>query len=337
MKRTGLLFSICAALLIAMFANGLYMLLYPRTIRQRPSPVPISDISEPIRLDMDMRSQWPNGMDSSGQYLQEDYIENTGYDAAGKSGNKDQKPVNLMVLGLDRDKTRCDVILLFQYDPGTPKINLLSVARDTRVVVNGSYCKINAVYSKGGERLVARKISQITGLPVHYYITLDFEGFRKIIDTFDGVEFYVPFRMNYDDPTQDLHIHLKKGLQVLNGRKAEQLVRYRKGNVKGQGYMEGDIGRIKMQQDFLNAFIDQKLKLRYISKLDEIFGILGRFMNTNLTMDDVSYYITDISKIRDSEAEAVVIPGDSRIIDGVWYYIYDRSKTRALIREHFAS
>lgn len=336
MKRTGLLFSICAVLLIAMFANGLYMLLYPWTIRQKPSPVPISDISEPIRLDLDMGSQWSNGLDSPGQYLQEEYTENTEYDTAGESRSEGQEPVNLMVLGLDRDKTRCDVILLFQYDSAVPKINLLSVARDTRVVVNGSYCKINAVYSKGGERLVARKISQITGLPVHYYVTLDFEGFRKIIDTFGGVEFYVPFRMNYDDPTQDLHIHLKKGLQVLNGRKAEQLVRYRKGNIKGQGYVEGDIGRIKMQQDFLNAFIDQKLKLRYISKMDELFGILGRYMTTNITMDDVSYYITDISKIRDSEVEAVVIPGDSRVIDGVWYYIYDRAKTRALIREHFA-
>ncbi len=335
MKRTGLLFSICAALLIAMFANGLYMLLSPRTTRQRPSPKPISDISEPIRLDMGMRAQWPNGPDSSGQYLQEEYTENPGYDAVGESRNEDRELVNLMVLGLDRDKTRCDVILLFQYDPAAQKINLLSVARDTRVVVNGSYCKINAVYSKGGERLVAKKISQITGLPVHYYITLDFEGFRKIIDVFGGVEFYVPFRMNYDDPTQNLHIHLKKGLQVLNGKKSEQLVRYRKGNVKGQGYLEGDIGRIKMQQDFLNAFIDQKLKLRYISKVDELFGILSSYMKTNITLEDVSYYITDIPKIRGSKVEAIVIPGDSRVINGVWYYIYDRSKTKALIREHF--
>ncbi len=336
MKRTGLLFSICTALLIAMFANGLYMLLYPRTIRQRPLPVPISDISEPIRLDLGIKGQWPDGPDFSGQYPQNEYTDNIEYGTDGESRKAGQEPVNLMVLGLDRDKTRCDVILLFQYDPTASKIKLLSVARDTRVVVNGSYCKINAVYSKGGERLVARKISQMTGLPVHYYITLDFEGFRKIIDTFGGVEFYVPFRMNYDDPTQDLHIHLKKGLQVLNGSKAEQLVRYRKGNVKGQGYLEGDIGRIKMQQDFLNAFIGQKLKFRYISKAGELFDILGRYMKTNITLDDITYYITDITKIRGSEVEASVIPGDSRIIDGVWYYIHDRSKTRALIRERFA-
>jgi len=336
MKRTGLLFFICAALLLAMFANGLYMLLNPRTLRQRPLPVPISDISEPIRLDLGMKDQLPNGPDFSGQFLQEEYTDNTEYDTAHDDRDAGLEPVNLMLLGLDRDKTRCDVILLFQYDPAASKINLLSVARDTRVVVNGSYCKINAVYSKGGERLVAKKLKQITGLPVHYYITLDFEGFRKIIDTFGGVEFYVPFRMNYDDPTQDLHIHLKKGLQILDGSKAEQLVRYRKGNVKGQGYLEGDIGRIKMQQDFLNAFLDQKLKFRYISKVDELFDILSRYMKTNITMDDISYYITDIAKIRDSEVEASVIPGDSRIIDGVWYYIYDRSKTRALIRERFA-
>ncbi|HEX2946153.1 MAG TPA: LCP family protein [Clostridia bacterium] len=335
MKRTGLLFSICAALLIALFANGLYFLLLSRTVRQRPAPVPISDISEPFPLDPDIPGLWPYELEITGQYMQEEHTNYIESGASGEGRYEGNEPVNLMVLGLDGDKTRCDVILLVQYDPSASKINLLSVARDTRVAVSGSYCKINAVYSKGGERLVARKLSQLTGLPVHYYITMDFEGFREIIDAFGGVEFYVPFRMNYDDPAQKLHIHLDKGLQLLTGRKAEQLVRYRKGNLKGQGYTEGDIGRIRMQQDFLNAFIDQKLKLRYISRFDELFYILGRHMKTNITAGDISYYIADISKIRAGEAEASVLPGDSRIIDGVWYYICDRKKTRDLIRERF--
>lgn len=336
MKRTGLLFSICAALLTALFINGLYLLSYPDYFRKRPEPVPISDIPEPVRLDQYFPGQRPYETDLTPQYAEEDYTVDLGDSTYSTSGNKNETPVNLMVLGLDRDKTRCDVILLFQYDPSASKLNLLSVARDTRVVVNGSCCKLNAVYSKGGERLVARKLKQITGLPVHYYITMDFEGFRKIIDTFGGVQFYVPFRMRYNDPTQDLHIRLNQGLQLLDGKKAEQLVRYRKGNFAGQGYTDGDIGRIKMQQDFLNAFIDQKFKFRYISKVDELFSILEKYVKTNITPDDVSYYMTDIARIRNTEMETLVLPGDSRIIDGVWYYILDRWKTRDLVREHFA-
>lgn len=335
MKRTGLLFSICAALLAALFINGLYLLSYPDYFRKRPQPVPISDI-EPVRLDEYLPGKMPYETRLTPQYTGEDDMADLGNSTDRMSGNKNEAPVNLMVLGLDRDKTRCDVILLIQYDPSASKINLLSVARDTRVIVNGSYCKLNAVYSKGGERLVARKLKQITGLPVHYYITMDFEGFRKIIDTFGGVQFYVPFRMRYDDPTQNLHIRLNQGLQQLDGKKAEQLVRYRKGNFTGQGYTQGDIGRIKMQQDFLNAFIDQKLKFRYISKVDELFSILERYVKTNITLDDVNYYMTDIVRIRNTETETLVLPGDSRIIDGVWYYILDQCKTRNLVKEHFA-
>lgn len=335
MKRTGLLLSICTALMAALFINGLYMLSHLQDYRNRPQPVPISDISEPVRPDMGFPLRMPHETDFIAQYLEEEYAAEAEDTKDSTPGNGDEAPVNLMVLGLDKDKTRCDVILLFQYDPRASGINLLSVARDTRVVVNGSYCKINAVYSKGGERLVARKLKQLTGLPVHYYVTMDFEGFRKIIDTFGGVEFYVPFRMRYDDPTQGLHIRLNKGWQLLNGKKAEQLVRYRKGNYKGQGYTEGDIGRIKMQQDFLNAFIDQKLKFRYISKVDELFSILSEYVKTNLTISDVSYYMTDIARIRDSKVETCVLPGESRIINGVWYYIPDLSKTRDLVREHF--
>ena len=336
MKKTGFLFSICTVLLTALLINGLYILSHSDEFRKRLPPVPISDISEPVRLDPGLPGQRPVETDFVAQYLEEEYAMDLENSITGMSGNEGEGPVNLMVLGLDGDKTRCDVILLFQYEPAASKLKLLSIARDTRVVVNGSYCKINAVYSKGGERLVARKIKQITGLPVHYYITMDFEGFRRIIDTFGGVEFFVPFRMRYDDPTQGLHIRLNKGLQLLDGKKAEQLVRYRKGNYKGQGYTEGDIGRIRMQQDFLNAFIDQKLKFRYISKADELFSILEKYVKTNITLNDAAYYMTGIARIRDSEMAPLVLPGESRIIDGVWYYIPDRSKTRELVREHFS-
>jgi LCP family protein required for cell wall assembly len=244
-------------------------------------------------------------------------------------------PVNLMVLGLDNDKTRCDVIMLLNFDPNTSSLNILSIARDTRVRSGRSYRKINSLYSKGGEKLVADEICNITGLPVHYYITADFRGFRKIIDTLDGVEFYVPFRMKYDDPTQNLHIYLKKGLQVLDGKKAEQLVRYRKGNLKGQGYIEGDIGRIKMQQDFIRALIDQKLKAQYISKADDIFAIIRENVKTNIEITDIARYFSSIVRLKSENIKTFVLPGESYLIGDVWWYIHDREQTAAMISENF--
>jgi len=245
-----------------------------------------------------------------------------------------EAPLNLLVLGLDNDKTRCDVIMVFNFNPNTSKLKILSIARDTRVRYGSRYRKINTLYSMGGEKEVAEKVTQLTGLPVHYYVTMDFRGFRKIIDVLGGVEFYVPFSMHYDDPTQNLHIHLRKGRQLLDGRKAEQLVRYRKGNF-GQGYQEGDIGRIRMQHEFVKELVRQKLSLKYISKLDELFAVIKEHVSTNITLNDITSQIENLMKINIDEIETYTIPGESRRINNVWYYIYDEEALKEMMESHF--
>lgn len=308
MKRIGWLLSFCAVLLIALFVNGFFFM---SGLENR------SPISTPPFIEKE-----PNK-----------YTEQLSVHI--ESSDSKEMPVNLMVLGLDRDKTRCDVIMLFHFVPSTSSLSLISVARDTRVLADGVYTRINTLYSKGGEKMVAEELTKITKFPVHYYITVDFKGFREIIDALDGVEFDVPFRMNYDDPTQNLHIHLKKGLQVLNGKKAEQLVRYRKGNYKGQGYTEGDLGRISMQQDFMRALIKQKLNIRYLPKSQKIFSILQQYVKTNITLADITQYIGSVAKIEDDEIKTFTIPGTSKMISGKWYFIYDKDETAEMMKEHF--
>lgn len=313
MRMTKFMFALCSILLLALFINGTYIMQMHGDIRPERGPVPISYYK-------DGSSANPSADPDSWR---------TKNDTAG------EMPVNLLVLGLDEEKTRSDVILLFNYKPDMPGVNILSIARDTLVYTDGRYYKINALYSKGGELLLADKVSEITRLPVHYYVTMNLKGFREIVDTLGGVSFNVPFRMNYDDPTQKLHIHLKKGLQVLDGKHAEQLVRYRKGNAKGQGYTDGDIGRIKMQQDFIKALIGQKLNLRYISRADELFGILRTYVKTNLEFSDIAQYIRSISKIKEEEINTVTLPGKSKMIDGAWYFIMDKEEMGNIINSSF--
>lgn len=309
MRAIKYMFTLCVILLLAMFSNGVWILLRTDDVKPRKEPVPIS--------------YYRNG-DSPWLGL-----------THSESSTSEELPVNMIVLGLDAEGTRSDVILLFNFEPGMSKLNILSIARDTLVITGGKYYKINALYSKGGEVLLANTVSEITGLPVHYYVTMDFEGFRKIIDALDGVQFNVPFRMNYDDPTQNLHIHLKKGMQVLNGKKAEQLVRYRKGNYKGQGYTEGDIGRIKMQQEFIKELISQKLNFGYISRADNIFGILQRYVKTNVTLSDIAQYMGSVRKIKSDEIKAETLPGYSKMMDGAWYFIHDEAETADIINGGF--
>ncbi len=309
MKSAKFILAISITLLLVLFVNGAYYMSLRGNKAPETFPVPFSA-----------------GVIGDAAEQSDDYHE---------SGVSREVPVNLMVLGLDGDKTRCDVIMLFHFIPSCPSLSILSVARDTRVLSDGVFTRINTLYSKGGEKRVAEELTEITGLPVHYYITADFEGFREIIDALDGVEFNVPFRMNYDDPTQNLHIHLRKGLQILNGKKAEQLVRYRKGNRPGQGYTEGDLGRISMQQEFMKALIKQKMNIRYLSRFKKIFNILQQHVKTNITIADVTQYIGSAPKVKADAIETFTLPGTSRIIGGKWYFIMDRQKTADMLMEHF--
>lgn len=246
-----------------------------------------------------------------------------------------KKPVNIIIMGLDDEEKRSDVILLLNFDPVSNRINILSIARDTKIKINSRNVKVNSLVGIGGEELVVEKVEELTGLPIHYYVTLNFEGFRNIIDTLDGVEVEVPFNMNYDDPEQNLHIHLKKGKQLLDGDKAEQFVRYRKGNRAGEGYTFGDLGRIEAQQKFIKAMMEQKAKVKYIAKADEIFLILKKYMNTNIEIGDINFYLNELMNLRFCQVESYSLPGDSAYIKKVSYFIYDEEKTKELIDINF--
>ena len=116
-------------------------------------------------------------------------------------------------------------------------------------------------------------------------------AFRNIIDLLGGVEYYVPVDMDYDDPTQNLHIHLKKGRQVLNGAKAEQFVRFRKPNKWNKEirkYYDGsDLKRLEAQQDFLKELMKQKLTLKYFPKLTSIINEIFDNVETNFSLNEI--------------------------------------------------
>lgn len=246
-----------------------------------------------------------------------------------------EKPVNFLVLGLDQEKIRSDVILLIHYNPVEGVVNMLSIARDTKVRYKSKTVKINAVVGMGGDRAAISKVEEITGLPVHYHAVFSFDGFRKLIDLLDGVEVDVPFDMDYDDSSQGLHIHLKKGRQVLDGDKAEQFVRYRKGNETNEGYKDGDLGRIKAQQILLKNLVDQKVKLKYLSKVDEILMVLQEHVRTNIQPGDIYYYAKYMMNLRSSAVNAFILPGEGKYENGAWYYVYDRREAEKMMRENF--
>lgn len=257
------------------------------------------------------------------------FSSNTGFqDALDSSGSG---KINVLVVGVDKDGTRSDVNMLFSLDPKEKTVNLMSIPRDTRVEFKkGSHGKINACIGKqNGEELLIETVKDLTGMPIHNFCKVNFEGLRNIIDILGGVEFDVPMDMDYDDPAQDLHIHLKKGKQTLNGADAEGLLRFRK------GYATGDLGRIDMQQAFLKELMNQKLSPKYIFKAVPVVKEISKNVETDMS---VMYMLKYAWKFRDSdkvEFNSYTLPGAPKMIGGVSYYLCDEAATENLVRTQF--
>lgn len=245
------------------------------------------------------------------------------------------EPVTILLMGFDEEGFRTDSIILMQYSPQKNRISGLSIPRDLYVKLNGMPKKVNEVYCRGGIKLVYRTVEKITGIQPDHYVTFDFKAFRELVNTLDGVEYNVPFNMNYDDPFQKLHIHLNKGPQLLDGDKAEQMVRYRKSNDGRRGYLDGDLGRIRMQQDFLKALIDQKLKLRYISKVDDIYGIFMKHVNSDIQLHDVEKYLSFLKDFSSDNVHMFSLPGIDKYVDDISYFLYDREETERIMNDYF--
>jgi len=244
--------------------------------------------------------------------------------------------VNVLVLGGDKVNKNTDTMMLVNFNPKTAEINILSIPRDTKVLINRSTAKINAAYPYGGGNQAVESVSNLLGVDIKYYVFLDTSTFRKIIDELDGVDYYVPENLNYDDPIQNLHIHLKKGQQLLDGNKAEQFMRYRKGNGSTQtkNYDGSDLKRIDAQQNFIKELIRQKAKLKYITKFDDILNVIFKNIDTNIEMDEILKLSQNINKVNASEIDMFKLPGTD-VRHDVWYYEIDRNKAAEIIDQNF--
>ena len=192
--------------------------------------------------------------------------------------------LNFLILGISTDQTGVDLtdtIMIASYNPANQTAALLSIPRDTFTGTNPSrataYDKINAMYSRKhrpDETLEA--VNKITGLDLQYYVVVKTEALIKLVDVNGGIDFNVPIDMDYDDSSQDLHIHLKAGEQHLDGDKAEQLVRFRHNN-NGTSYPveygENDTGRMRTQREFITQTLKQTLKAENMWKIFDILDI----------------------------------------------------------------
>ena len=221
---------------------------------------------------------------------------------------------NILICGTDGDGTRTDTIIIAHLDANNHTVALLSIPRDTPVATgNGGLMKINSVYAGGGadgmQRLAAR-LNSLLGFPVDGYVLVDLEAFKKTVDLVGGVDFDVPQDMNYEDASQNLYIHLQKGMQHLNGEQAMGLVRFRK------GYASQDIQRTQVQQQFLKALAKQCLSVSSLTKLKEFADIFAEYVTTNLTTGNMVWFGKELLACDFDSMQAYTAEGEGAMING---------------------
>jgi polyisoprenyl-teichoic acid--peptidoglycan teichoic acid transferase len=248
-----------------------------------------------------------------------------------------KRRVNILVLGLDDGQGgqgRSDTMLLVHVDTLTHRLSALSIPRDTRVLLSDDrFSKINAAHARGGSRLAARAVSELTGLPVDYTLTTDFAGFSQLVDLVGGIDLNVERQMDYEDHWGHLKIHLKPGPQHLDGVRAIQYVRFRKSS-GGRGAGDGsDLSRIARQQQFLQALVVRCFQASNLLHLPEITREGRRRVRTDLTTGDLIYIAGLAKEIGADRLKLLTIPGTTGIIGGQSYWLPARDDLPEVVRQ----
>ena len=238
----------------------------------------------------------------------------------------------IMIMGVDErddDAGRSDTLMIASIDPKTNQASLLSVPRDTRVKIKGhGFDKVNAAYAYGKERLSQDTVENLLGVNIDHYIIINTKSFKKIIDAIGGIDIDVPKRMHYEDPWDDdggLIIDFQPGMQHMDGAKAVTYVRYRD--------EEGDLGRIRRQQDFVRACMEKIVSPAIIPKLPSVIKEVMGSIETDLSFRQLLEFAGTLKESKNNGLKTDMVPGKPLYIEGISYWIPDLNKLRLTVAD----
>jgi len=237
---------------------------------------------------------------------------------------KDKNRVNILMIGVNDGMT--DTLMLGSYDLDTQHVDVISIPRDTYYpredADSAAERKINSIYGNKKALGTAEAVSDVLmGMPINYYVVVDYKVVKKVVTSMGGVPMDITFHMHYNDPYDDppLRIDIPEGYQVLDGDTAIEFLRFRKGSNGYPGYPEGDIGRVKAQQEFVKSAFRQALgfSLPKVVKtvLDNVDSDLPLGMSAKLAANAVG--------LKSENMETYMIPGKSGMKDGLSYWFPD--------------
>lgn len=248
---------------------------------------------------------------------------------------EEHKIVSVLFMGVRAtnpgESTAVDSFILMGYEPSTGNLNISTVPRDTMVKDENREAKLGNYAALHKPDQVMQELNRTLGVNISKYVKINTAAFRDLIDAIGGINYDVPQDMYYEDPLQDLHIELKKGPQVLDGKKAEMLVRFR------HGYLEGDLTRTNVQKDFLVSILTQKSMTDLYKNMGSLYEVISKNMETNLDKGEFIKYsaIVKNHSMKKENIKEINLPFSVTLYDGLYYVIIEKEKAQKLLQGKF--
>ena len=257
--------------------------------------------------------------------------------------------VNILILGCDTRSslnigTRSDTMILINVDFHEKKIKVLPIPRDLRVNVPGhgsdkANSTINSAYfDDGGIPLTLKTIEELLNIPIKLYVEVDFESFKKVIDSIGGLRYVVEKDMYYFDPTDNFLINLKEGDQILDGEKALQYVRFRN-DEQGDFVVDNDgkvYGRVSRQITFIKELAKKLSEYKNVLKINNLVNIFTNYVETNISSTELlKFAILFKNTSTEDDLQTFNMPSSNGYIDGISYVIPDEEKIKELVINNF--
>lgn len=227
-------------------------------------------------------------------FKMDDMLGKIGTDEAVASGmSAKEKPISLLLLGIDSrpegGSLNTDVIMVAALNPESKSAAVVSIPRDTYMKASQGLRanKANAFYPNlmaASKSTAQQKIKLVFGsalnVPIDYVVTVNFQGFKDVVDALGGITVDVDMDMRYVDKADGTNINLKKGVQKLDGQKTLDFVRYRKSN---NGTAESSDLERNARQQLVVAQVLEKLKSpTALLKAGEMMDALGNNVTTDI-------------------------------------------------------
>ena len=242
--------------------------------------------------------------------------------------------MNILVTGSDRTSGLTDVIMLVSINRRDKTVAVMQIPRDTYAAyTDGSYRKLNGAYGRLGADGLCAFISDSFGVPIDRYLMLSPNALIGVVDAIGGVEINLERPMYYSDPAQGLYISLKAGRQTLDGKTAEQFIRYR------SGYADGDLGRIDAQKLFMCALIQKAKEGADALKLVRLASALIGKTETNITLSDAAELAEDAAELDMKDVAFFTAPGEAAVAknSGASYYSLSSKAMAEVLSKYFGA